>query len=437
MSDMSAREALWAALKRKQPTLWINPHLGESLPDEAPTPADLSAAQSRLARYEPLMAALFPELAASGGKVESALMAAGPLQALLDPNGSSGEAWFIKRDDSLPVAGSIKARGGFHEVLAVAEALADRHGLHAETDPTLLASPTARALFAQYTLAVGSTGNLGLSIGTMAAALGFQAEVHMSVIAKEWKKDRLRRRGVRVVEHTGDYAQAVAAGRERAAALPHAHFVDDENSRMLFLGYAACADHLATQLAQAGRQVSEAQPLCVYIPCGVGGAPGGITFGLKALFGRHVHCFFAEPVASPCMLVQLAADTDRAVSVYEIGLDNCTEADGLAVASASHLVSPLMRAQLSGVFTVSDDQLYGQLLAVKQSLDVDLEPSAAAAVAGPLQLLASTAGKDYLQRHQLDLRNATHVIWATGGSLVPAEEHRRFQQRASAQAASG
>jgi D-serine dehydratase len=169
----------------------------------------------------------------------------------------------------------------------------------------------------------------------------------------------------------------------------------------------------------------------------VGGAPGGITFGLKALFGRHVHCFFAEPVASPCMLVQLAADTDRAVSVYEIGLDNCTEADGLAVASASHLVSPLMRAQLSGVFTVSDDQLYGQLLAVKQSLDVDLEPSAAAAVAGPLQLLASTAGKDYLQRHQLDLRNATHVIWATGGSLVPAEEHRRFQQRASAQAASG
>ena len=383
------------------------------------------------------MAALFPELAACGGKVESSLMSAGPLQQLLDQKGRSGEAWFMKRDDSLPIAGSIKARGGFHEVLAVAEALAGKHGLRAEIDPLLLASPEARALFAQYTMAVGSTGNLGLSIGTMAAALGFQAEVHMSVIAKEWKKERLRSRGVRVVEHAGDYAQAVAAGRARAAALPRAHFVDDENSRMLFLGYAACADHLAMQLAQAGRTVSESQPLCVYIPCGVGGAPAGITFGLKALFGRHVHCFFAEPVASPCMLVQLAGGTSQLLSVYDIGLDNRTEADGLAVALASQLASPLMRAQLSGVFTVADEQLYEQLLAVKQTLDIDLEPSAAAAVYGPMRLVESSAGKDYLQRHQLDPRHATHVIWATGGSLVPVEEHRRFQQRALAQAASG
>jgi D-serine dehydratase len=435
MSDRSAREALWATLRQKQPTLWINQRLGEDLPDWAPTAAELSAVRSRLARCEPLMAALFPELAASGGKIESALMPARPLQQRLDKSGGSGEAWFIKRDDSLPVAGSIKARGGFHEVLAVAEALAENHGLHAQADAMLLASPEARALFAQYTMAVGSTGNLGLSIGTMAAALGFQAEVHMSVIAKEWKKQRLRNRGVRVVEHAGDYAQAVAAGRARAENMPHAHFVDDENSRMLFLGYAACAEHLALQLAQAGRAVGEAQPLCVYIPCGVGGAPGGITYGLKALFGQHVHCFFAEPVASPCMLVQLAGDTEQPLSVYDIGLDNLTEADGLAVAQASELASPLMRAQLAGVFTVTDEQLYAHLLAVKQTLDVDLEPSAAAAIGGPLQLLESSAGKDYLQRHRLDPRNATHVIWATGGSLVPAEEHRRFQQRALAQAA--
>lgn len=434
--DASAKDALWAKLRLRLPLLWINPNQGESLPTWAPAPAELAAAQARLARCEPLMAALFPELASCGGKVESALAPAGALQQLMDRQGNSGGAWFIKRDDSLPVAGSIKARGGFHEVLAVAESLAARHGLRwSEEQPLLLASDEARELFSQYTIAVGSTGNLGLSIGTMAAALGFRAQVHMSVIAKEWKKERLRQRGVRVVEHPGDYAQAVAAGREQAATLEHSHFVDDENSRLLFAGYAACVEHLAMQLAQAGRTVSEAQPLCVYLPCGVGGAPGGITYGLKALFGDNVHCFFAEPVASPCMLVQLAGSASRPLSVYDIGLDNRTEADGLAVALASQLASPLMRAQLSGVFTVTDDQLYEQLLAVKQSMDIDLEPSAAAAVAGPMRLAGSPKGKVYLNRHRLDLRDATHVIWATGGSLVPAQEHQRFQQRALAQSA--
>ena len=135
------------------------------------------------------------------------------------------------------------------------------------------------------------------------------------------------------------------------------------------------------------------------------------------------------------MLVQLASNTEHPLSVYDIGLDNLTEADGLAVAQASELASPLMRAQLAGVFTVTDEQLYADLLAVKQTMDVDLEPSAAAAIGGPLQLLESSAGKDYLRRHRLDPRNATHVIWATGGSLVPTEEHRRFQQRALVQAA--
>lgn len=155
---------------------------------------------------------------------------------------------------------------------------------------------------------------------------------------------------------------------------------------MLFLGYAAAARPLAAQLEEAGRIVDAGHQLFVYLPCGVGGAPGGITYGLKALFGPHVHCFFAEPVASPCMLVQLAAGHGEQVSVYDIGLDNRTDADGLAVGQASPLVSPLMAAQLSGVFTVSDAQLYRQLLRVKQTMDIDLEPSAAAAVNGPVWL---------------------------------------------------
>jgi len=427
---------LLAKLQSRHPLLWLNPHAGNPLPHDAPAIDAIAMAETRLARCEPLMAELFPELAGSAGKIESPLMPADSLQRSLSLPSDEHGAWFIKRDDALPVAGSIKARGGFHEVLALAESIAIEHGLlEPAGDRRLLVSTAARELFAAHTVIVGSTGNLGLSIGVMAAALGFESVVHMSTDAKPWKKARLRARGVRVIEHDGDYAQAVAAGRAQARHQPRSHFVDDEGSLMLFLGYAASARHLAAQLAGTGRVVDAAHPLFVHIPCGVGGAPGGVAYGLKALFGEHVHCFFAEPVASPCMLVQLAAGPGKPVSVYDAGLDNRTEADGLAVAQASHLVSPLMASQLSGVFTVSDAQLYAQLLAVRRATGVELEPSAAAAVGGPGWLAHSPAGKNYIHRHAIDLRRATHVIWATGGSLVPPEEHRRFQSHAKALAA--
>lgn len=431
MTALPFAPALLAQLQSRQPLLWLNPRRGQPLPSSAPSTELIAAAEARLARFAPLMATLFPELASSNGHIESQLMPAAALQQALAGGADAAGAWFIKRDDELPVAGSIKARGGFHEVLAFAESIAIAHGiLDAAGDPRVLESSAARALFSQYSVSVGSTGNLGLSIGVMAAALGFEAVVHMSADAKAWKKDRLRKRGVRVVEHEGDYAEAVAAGREQAQAAPRSHFVDDERSAMLFFGYAAAARHLARQLAQAGRVVDAAHPLFVYLPCGVGGAPGGITYGLKALFGEHVHCFFAEPVASPCVLVQLASGGDAPVSVYDIGLDNRTDADGLAVGQASPLVSPLMASQLAGVFTVPDDQLYVHLLALKTSMGVEVEPSAAAGIGGPSWLSDSPAGQAYVRDNGLDMSAATHVIWATGGSLVPPEELRRFQAHA-------
>ena len=67
-----------------------------------------------------------------------------------------------------------------------------------------------------------------------------------------------------------------------------------------------------------------------------------------------------------------------------------------------------MTPQLGGVFTVSDDELYLNLLALKDSLDAEVEPSAAAAVSGPGWLQGSAAGRAYAQG--LAMANATHVI---------------------------
>jgi D-serine dehydratase len=409
--------------------LWLNPRwqsAQDALPRLSLDFASIRDAEARLSRLAGVLRHCFPELSSSGGLIESPLLAVPRLQSA---SAACAGKWFIKADHALPVAGSIKARGGIYEVLQHAELLALAEGLvrAGDDDRIAMCSVAARKLFATHTIAVGSTGNLGLSIGVMAAALGFRAVVHMSADAKEWKKDRLRRLGVRVIEHTGDFAQAVAAGRQQARDEPRTYFVDDESSSALFLGYAVAALRLRQQLASANIAVDAEHPLFVYLPCGVGGAPGGITFGLRHVFGDHVHCFLAEPTAAPCMLLRLAAQPPVALSVYDIGLDNRTEADGLAVARASDLAALLIQHLVAGVFTVPDDDLFRDLYRLESTEGIRIEPSAAAGFRGPLWLETSSA-RAYLDRHALTERmpHAHHLLWTTGGAFVPEEEYARF-----------
>lgn len=422
-------------LRHARPALWAGRSEG-SRSTHSIDAAQVQQAVQRFERFAPLLARLFPELQASGGRIESALLHVPQMQQALQLPEQLGRLW-LKADHSLPVAGSIKARGGVHEVLEYAEQIALQHGLLADGDYLQLACDAARAVFARYQVAVGSTGNLGLSIGVMASGLGFKATVHMSADAKEWKKQRLRARGVQVVEHAGDYAQAVAAGRALADRDPHCHFVDDEHSLSLLLGYAAAAPHLVAQLADNKIAVDETHPLFVYIPCGVGGAPGGVALGLQQAFGPHAHCFFAEPVQSPCFMVEMLAGAaalpglEAHPSVYELGLNNQTEADGLAVPRASELAADVVRGFLGGVFTVEDETLFRHLCLLQDREGLQIEPSAAAGFGGPRALLESAAGQDYLQRQKLlpHMANATHIVWTTGGLFVPDEEYARFLAR--------
>ena len=430
-ADQLEEDALFDRLRQHQPLLWNNTRrapaaaaLDRIARQHALARADIEAADALLQRWAPALQRLFPELAASAGVIESPLIAIDNAGAIAG-TASAGRT-LLKADHALPVAGSIKARGGIYEVLAHAEALAERHGVPGnDGNPLALLGDEARTLFARHTVAVGSTGNLGLSIGVMASALGFDAVVHMSHDAKQWKKERLRERGVDVVEHRGDYAAAVAAGRAAAHATPTAYFVDDENSRNLFLGYAVAALRLKSQLEASQVTVDAEHPLHVHLPCGVGGAPGGITFGLKHVFGDAVHCWFAEPCASPAMLVRLASPRGP-LSVYDVGLDNITEADGLAVASASELVHALVGELIAGVYTVADDELFAVLARLRQQTGMRIEPSAAAGILGVKRL------GEQRQSTALDDARATQLWWTTGGSFVPAEEYDRFYRRGCA-----
>ena len=380
---------------------WVNPGLvpwEEALSRLGIGGEDIDDAQERLKRFAPFILKCFPETKDRGGIIESDLAVIPSMKEYLNHlcKGAVSGSLLLKKDSHLAVAGSVKARGGIYEVLKHTEELAVSAGLLTQQDDySKLASDACREFFSQYTIQVGSTGNLGLSIGIASAAVGYRVVVHMSADAKQWKKDMLKSHGVTVVEYASDYSEAVKNGRRESDADPKSYFVDDENSRNLFMGYAVAARRLR----------------------------------LKELWGDHVHVFFVEPTQAPCMVLGMATGLHSGICVQDVGLTGQTHADGLAVGRPSGFVGKVMEPLLSGEFTVDDWRLYEYMRALLRTEDIFIEPSACAAFEGPLKLLQSEETRKYLEERGLmgRLGEASHIVWATGGSLVPEDERKAYE----------
>ncbi|MGN0251331.1 MAG: D-serine ammonia-lyase [Oliverpabstia sp.] len=411
-----------AALKE---TFWLN---DKKLPEAEQNitevnPGQIKDASDRLIRFAPYLKKVFPELEATNGIIESELRAIPSMQKFLNDTYQADieGKLMLKMDSDLPVSGSVKARGGIYEVLKHAEDLALESGkLKVTDDYSILADPEFLEFFGQHTVQVGSTGNLGMSIGIMSAKLGFHVIVHMSADAKQWKKDLLRSRGVEVIEYADDYCAAVDQGRKNSDADPMSYFVDDENSQNLFMGYSVAGERLKAQLDEQNIIVDEDHPLFVYIPCGIGGAPGGVTYGIKQIFGDNVHCFFTEPTHACCMMLGMATGLHDGVSVKDFGIDGRTDADGLAVGRPSAFVGRVIQPMLSGIATIQDKKLYDLMRGLLNEEDIFIEPSSCAAFAA---LIRPEDMKKYIKEQNLTdkMKNATHIAWATGGRMVPEE----------------
>lgn len=407
--------------------------------------------------------------------------------------------WFAKMDAALPIAGSVKARGGIYEVVCFAMEVLEREGLvpskilrgfeevtsavtPAEEKADVCSDSSQRAaaisrdidrvrireVLSKYTVTVASTGNLGLSIGLTARKLGFCAKVYLSSDAKAWKVEKLREVGAEVVLVESDYNAVVAMARAESVRDSQIYFVDDERSQRLFEGYALAALELREQLeAEVGHDVLMASPLFLYIPCGVGGAPAGISAGMKAVFGEQVHLFVAEPLEAPSVLLELArrasteigavcgATTSRTVAndettasrdtevqgafrapharhgetgtpcmdVRSVGLSGQTVADGLAVPVASGKAMDVLGATLAGAYTLADDKMLAYLKLLHEMENLRVEPSAAAALQGPGLMYYTKEGFDYVLGCGLmpHMDQSIHISWMTGGGLMPGE----------------
>jgi len=81
---------------------------------------------------------------------------------------------------------------------------------------------------------------------------------------------------------------------------------------------------------------------------------------------------------------------------------------------------------LDGYYTLSDEEMFALLYLMQSTQGIALEPSALAGAPGFARVLQDRA---YRQRVGLDgagCANATHLIWATGGGMVPEAEMDKY-----------
>jgi D-serine dehydratase len=424
MIDVDALSEKYPAIKQMQayePIFWKNLNYKK----EADLPVGVEHifdAEARFQRFAPYFEVAFPETLPTHGILESPLLKVDKMKAVLNAEAQNQVRGnlYLKADNYLPISGSIKSRGGIYEVLKFAEKVAMKHDELVYGDNyAKLNEPRFKELFGQYGIVVGSTGNLGLSIGIVACKLGFKTSVHMSSDAAQWKKDMLREKGVNVVEYNDNFSHAITEARKSAEADPTAYFIDDEGSYDLFLGYSVAAVRLQAQLKAQNIKVDAEHPLFVYLPAGVGGSPSGVAFGLKKIIGENVHPIFAEPTHIPSVSLGMMTGLNDQISVYDAGIDGVTKADGLAVGRPSRIAGKMMDTLLYGIQTFDDQKMMKNVAELHDSENVNVEPSAASGFT-ILDDVQAQLEQDY------PMENASHIVWATGGSMVPKGDMDRY-----------
>lgn len=409
-----------AKLKSDKEFLWINPNFYKRAIYGEVSSKEINEANNLLLKFAPFLKSAFKELESTDGIIES---------PLLNLNKFGIKNLYLKEDNLLPIAGSVKARGGIFEILKYAETLAANANLiDVEKDYSQFDSDVFRKFFSEYKIQVGSTGNLGISIGLISAKLGFNAIVHMSKDAKDWKKKLLRENGVNVTQYDSNYSEAVKNGRMLSDEDEKSYFVDDEKSINLFLGYSTAALRLKEQLKEKHISVDDKHPLFVYIPCGVGGAPSGILHGLKTVFGENVYVFFVEPVRSASVLLGMSTGLNSKISVHDIGMDGKTEADGLAVGRASELCCKSSQNTLSGIFTINENSIFELMKELYKKESVFVEPSAASSMIFT-KFLDDDEFIKFINKEEISPENITHIAWSTGGMLVPESEREKLLKK--------
>ncbi|MDO4617720.1 MAG: D-serine ammonia-lyase [Lachnospiraceae bacterium] len=403
--------------RKQEESLWINP---EKIDTEVHQTINeysyiyLKAAQKRFMRFLPYIAEAFPETAAKKGVIESGLIEIPAMKEWLNTRGANLQGRvFLKDDAHLPVGGSVEVRGGVHAVLRIAEDLArDAELLVPGEKYNVFNKEAYRQLFGQYTILLCTGADLALAAGLTAEKLGFRVIAQLPSGEAEWKKQLLKEHGIVIREYEGDYRQAVSAAKREADADPKI-FLIDKDSKDLFFGYSSAALRLKVQLGKMDISVDPEHPLFVYIPGDSAAAAGGLTYGLKEVFGRDAHCLIGESVSSSVSWKETLSGEHRMQ-------DNPSEQKTGNSTADENFTEEMLRTLVSGIFQIDEESLnvYRKELVEKEQLF--LEASACAGFAGPEQIQQKgTLWESYLEKEGLKdhVSDAVHIVWGTTGGL--------------------
>lgn len=253
--------------------------------------------------------------------------------------GSFGvDASLVLKLESLQHTGSFKLRGAFNCILSSSV-------------------PQAGVIAA-------SGGNHGAAVAFAAQKLGHRAEIFVPTISPPNKVERLRQYGAEVRVTGRDYAEALAASKERAAKTGAlvVHAYDD--ARVL-----AGQGTLALEL-------EEQEPGLDSVLIAVGG--GGLIGGVASWYQDRVRVVSVEPERAPSLAKALAAGKVVEVEVGGVA------ADSLGARRVGKLMFPIARKFVSRALLVSDEQIIHAQRTLWRKLRLRTEPGGATALAALL-----------------------------------------------------
>jgi threonine dehydratase len=206
-----------------------------------------------------------------------------------------------------------------------------------------------------------SGGNHGAAVAYAGQMLGHRAEIFVPVITPQNKVERLRQYGAEINITGNNYAESLAASRQRAAqtgAVP-IHAYDDP--RVL-----AGQGTLGMEFEEQVRGLDS-------VLIAVGG--GGLIGGVAAWYQERVRVIAVEPERAPTLHHALAAG--QVVEVETGGV----AADSLGARRAGELMFPIAQRFVAQALLVSDEQIVEAQRTLWRTLRIIAEPGGATALA--------------------------------------------------------